>query len=57
MSSYNSCPREGHLDALYHICGYLKANLNSRIVFDSRYPVIDESRFAMQHDWKDYYKD
>lgn len=57
MSAYNSCPREGHLDALYHIFGYINAHLDSRIVFDDHYPCIDESRFMVQHDWTDYYTD
>jgi hypothetical protein len=49
-------PREGHLDAVLHIFGYLKKKNGSRMVFDPSYPQIDMSAFK-QCDWRDFYGD
>jgi len=54
LSAHNSLPREGHLEALYHIFSYLKTHENSRLVFDSAYPDIDDRRFHTG-DWTDFY--
>ena len=54
LSSYNAAPREGHLNAVYHIFGYLKRKHNSRMVFDPRYPEIDDSDFK-DADWGSFY--
>jgi hypothetical protein len=56
LSAYLACPREGHLEAVYHMFGYLKANPKKRIAFDPDYPVIDKQRF-IKHDWADFYRD
>jgi hypothetical protein len=46
------------LEVLYHIFGYLKKHEMSRIVFDPKETVIDESSFASGTvDWKDFYGD
>ena len=37
LSSHLCLPREGHLQQVYHIFAYLKANHNSRLVFDHSY--------------------
>jgi hypothetical protein len=55
MSSYLAAPREGHLDQVFHIFGYLKKVPKRRIAFDPDYPNIDESRFK-QYDWTDFYR-
>jgi hypothetical protein len=47
-------PREGHLDAMYHLYMHIKKKHNSRIVFDSTYPKIDTSSF-LECNWKDFY--
>ena len=54
LASYSAMPREGHLDTVFHIFGYLKNKHNSRMIFDPSYPSIDESNFK-QCDWKDFY--
>jgi len=51
LSSHLAVPREGHLDAVHHICGCLKSKHNSRMVFDPAHPEIDESVFK-RCDWK-----
>jgi hypothetical protein len=47
-------PRQGHLEAVYHVFAYLKQHLNSTLVFDERLPDIDESSF-IQVDWGGFY--
>jgi len=54
LSAHNSLPREGHLEAIYHIFSYLKNHKNSRLVFDPAYPKIDNRRFHIG-DWSDFY--
>jgi hypothetical protein len=56
MSSYLAAPREGHLEQVFHIFGYLKKITKKRSAFDPDYPVIEESRFN-RYDWADFYRD
>jgi hypothetical protein len=56
LASHTALPRRGHLEAVYHIFAYLKQHLNSKIVFDKRWPVIEEDSF-LQVDWEDFYGD
>ena len=35
MTSHMAMPREGHLDTVLHIFGFLKVKYNSRMCFDS----------------------
>jgi hypothetical protein len=41
LSSFLALPREGHLEAVFHIFAYLERRHNARIVFDPNYPDID----------------
>ena len=50
MSSHLALPREGHLDQVFHIFGYLKKYHNSELVFDPTFPDIDEEAFC-KRDW------
>ena len=54
LSSHLVLPREGHLEAIYHIFAYLKTKHNSRMIFDPTYPDINENDFK-DCDWKDFY--
>ena len=56
MSTYLAAPREGHLEQVFHIFGYLKKVPKRRIAFDPDYPAVDESRFKL-YDWSDFYRD
>jgi hypothetical protein len=56
MSTYLAAPREGHLEQVFHIFGYLKKVPKKRIAFDPNYPEINESRFKV-YDWNDVYRD
>ena len=48
MASFMVMPREGHLDQLYHMFGYLKSKHNAEMVFDPTVPNIDRSQFPRQ---------
>ena len=50
MSSHLAMPRQGHLEMLLHIFGYLKVHHNAEMPFDPTYPEIDSSQFVRQ-DW------
>ena len=54
LSSHLALPREGHLEAVFHIFAYLKNKHNSRLVFDPSYPNINMSTFK-ECDWKNFY--
>ena len=49
-------PREGHMNAVFHVFAYLKARNNSRMVFVLTYPSIDKTKFQ-EHEWKRLYRD
>jgi hypothetical protein len=50
MSSHLALPHEGHLKEIYHIFAYLKAHLNTKMVFNPTPPIIDMTLFECQ-DW------
>ena len=56
MSSHLALPREGHLDQVYHIFGYLKKRKKLKLLFDCGDPKISEGRFK-RYDWQDFYRD
>jgi hypothetical protein len=39
MASQMAMPREGHLDAVLHIFGFLRRKNNSRMAFDPTFPL------------------
>ena len=54
MSLHIPMPREGHLQQVYHIFGYLSQHNNSKLVFDPTYPVVDKDGFEVQY-WRHVY--
>ena len=46
LSSYQASPREGHLEQIYHIFGYLKGKGKMTLYFDPALPPIDPSSFT-----------
>ena len=54
LSSFVASPREGHLQQVFHVFGYLKSHSNARIIMDPSYPVLAEEDFP-QHDWSKFY--
>jgi hypothetical protein len=56
LSQYQANPREGHLEALYHVFAYLKSHADlGRLVYDSMSPEIHEGAFRDDVDWTDFY--
>eukprot|EP00957_Ditylum_brightwellii_P206722 15349671-Ditylum_brightwellii.AAC.1 len=55
MSSFNCCPREGHLDAVYNIFAYLSNHENCKLVFDSHKVKVSDSKFTSK-DWTSLYR-
>jgi hypothetical protein len=56
LSTYLCMPREGHLDAVFHVFAYLALYHNSRVVFDPNYPSVDMGAF-IKTDCKSMYGD
>ena len=56
LASQMAMPREGHMDAVFHVFAYLKSRHNSRMVFDPTYPSIEKTNFQ-EHEWKRLYGD
>jgi hypothetical protein len=54
LASFQTCPREGHLETVFLVFAYLKKYNRSALVFDWTVPELDESSF-MEVDWKEYY--
>jgi hypothetical protein len=56
LSTYLCLPREGHLEAFFHVFAYLGLHHNARVVFDPTYPAVDMGTF-LKTDWKSMYGD
>jgi hypothetical protein len=54
LSRYLANPREGHLQQVFHIFGYLKKHERSTMVFDDTEPNYDPARFRAC-DWSEFY--
>ena len=55
LSSHLALPREGHLQQVYHIFGYLKTASRRRLFMDPDHPDISEDRFVT-YDWTEFYR-
>ena len=53
MSQQLALPREGHLEQVLHIIGYLKQHPKLRLMFDSDSPKVNENWFLV-YDWEDF---
>lgn len=57
MSMHMAMPtREGHLQQLYRMLGYLKLYPKRKLAFDFEHPNISERMFK-QYDWYDFYRE
>ena len=54
LASQMAMPREGHLEAIFHVFAYLNIKHNSRLVLDPAYPVIPQNTFHT-HEWTNFY--
>jgi hypothetical protein len=52
LSFFLACPREGHMQQVFHVISYLKKHARSWMVFDETEPAIDQSRFRVV-DWSE----
>jgi hypothetical protein len=57
LSQYLASPREGHLEAVYHVFAYLKTHNKFSIVFDPKDVKLDEGAFAAADlkAWEEFY--
>ena len=51
LSRFNACPREGHLNRVLRVFGYLKKTKNRRIIVDSEDPIYVGGEDAMNLDF------
>ena len=56
LSQHMALPREGHLEQLLHIIGYLKSHKKFRLLYDSCQPKVNENSFQ-KYDWHDFYRE
>ena len=58
LSRYLIAPRQGHLNAMIKVFGYLKHTINGKIVIDIADPPIrDEATFEEIASWSEFYED
>ena len=59
LSQFLANPREGHLEAVYHIFAFLKTHSKLKLVFNPKDVVLDESCFPQVplDEWKEFYGD
>jgi hypothetical protein len=57
MSRYNMAPREGHLEAMKRVFGYLKKFPKGKIVVDASYRDHSNFVFRDYDTWKEFYPD
>ena len=56
MSTHLAMLRQGHLEQVHHIFGYLKEQPKQKLFFDLQHPELDERSFTT-YDWYDFYRD
>ena len=56
MSTHLAMPRQGHLEQVHHIFGYLKERPKRKLFFDPQHPELDKRSFTT-YDWYDFYRD
>jgi hypothetical protein len=52
LAAYTAVPRQGHLEALFHMYSYLDKHSRSKLVFDDSYVRIDDE---VGTDWNSFY--
>jgi hypothetical protein len=55
LSSHLALPRQGHLEQVHHIFGYLKQSPRRHLYLDPDYPMISDERFS-KYEWTHFYK-
>ena len=58
LSRYNMAPREGHIQALQHLFGYLKAHHDGQILIDTgEAPIRKQAIVSQGFSWAEFYED
>ena len=59
LSSYQACPREGHLEQIFHIFSYMKKNPKLTLYFDPSLPNKDPATFvgSTPEEFSEQYRD
>jgi hypothetical protein len=57
LASQLALPREGHLNAIFHVYGYLREHRDYVIALDPTYPDIEYNAFNDGADWREFYGD
>ena len=55
MSTHLAIPRIRHLQELFHMFGYLKANPKRKLAFDPDHSMVDEQR-SKRYYWHAFYR-
>ena len=55
LSTHLALPRQGHLNQVYRMFGYLKTHPKRKLAFDAMHPLISERMFK-NHDWHNFYR-
>ena len=57
LSRFSMAPRQGHLDAMIRVFGYLKKFNKGAIVIDPKYPDHSQFNVATYDQWREFYPD
>jgi hypothetical protein len=52
LAAFTAAPRQGHLQAVYHMFAYLHQHSRSKLVLDDSYVQINDE---VEHDWTSFY--
>lgn len=55
LSSYLTCPREGHFLAALRIFGFLRSNKHHTIIFDPQMPNLRRCNSIVREEWLEFY--
>jgi hypothetical protein len=58
LSRYSMAPRQGHMEAMYRIFGYLRTMPKGKILIDTNQPTIrSQITISKDQDWVEFYPD
>ena len=58
LARYMMAPKVGHLEAIYHLFGYLEQSKDGKIVVDlGEAPIRKKAKFLDKAEWTEFYED
>jgi hypothetical protein len=54
LAAFTAAPRQGHLQAVYHMFAYLHQHSHTKLVLDDSYVQIQDE---VEHDWTSFYQE